>query len=235
MQTVYEALQGIGKGRSDRQRSGAPVRRHSRLKGREGQFWRPFDPKDKSRFMLAAERFERMTRAKGDRSGRLGSVALEVLRELLRLIDYKTGRLDPSITTLCERIRRSRDAVVRALANLRAAGFLDWLRRYEPTDNEGRGPQVQQASNAYRLFLPAIALKLLGRFAAPAPAPVDDQHRRQTETATQAAMIAALPLWEQPAQLVSNSALAESLSRLARGIVQRESAKRSESRPKEDI
>jgi DNA-binding transcriptional MocR family regulator len=205
------------------------VRRHSRLKGREGLFWRPFDPQEKSRYMLAAERYERTTRAKGQRSGKLGSVAIEVLRELLRLVDHKTGRLDPSISTLCDRIRRSRDAVVRALANLRAAGFLDWIRRYEPTENEGRGPQVQQASNAYRLTLPALAMRLLGRLAKPAPIPDDHQQRRDDHKAEAAAMIDGLPLWEQPAHLVEDSDLAEILSRIARGVVERESAKQTES------
>jgi len=209
------------------------VRRHSRLEGREGQFWRPFDPRDIARYMLAAERYERATRAKGQRSGRLGPVALEVLRELMRLIDYRTGRLEPAISTLCERIRRSRDAVVRGLANLRDAGFLDWIRRYVPTDHEGRGPQVQQTSNAYRLMLPAMAAKLLGRFASHPPAPVDDQERRKADMAAHAAMIAGLPLWEQPAQIVEDDGLADALARLGRALAERESAKQPESCQKE--
>lgn len=48
----------------------------------------PFNPKDIGRYLLAAERFERAGRERGDRSGPLGAVALEVLRELVRLIDY---------------------------------------------------------------------------------------------------------------------------------------------------
>ena len=180
--------------------------------------------------MQAAERFDRVTRAKGQRCGRLGHIGLEVLRELLRLIDYKTGRLDPSIATICERVRRSRDAVTRALAALRDAGFLDWVRRYEPTDNEGqRGPQVKQTSNAYRLLLPAIAEKLLGRLWRPAPAPEDDSARREAQRAEQAAQIAALPLWEQPALMVEDSSLAAILARLGRGVAERESVERSES------
>src|SRR5579859_5921856 len=111
-----------------------PLRRHSRPAGRcEAVFWRAFNPKDAPRFMLAAERFERVGREKGKRSGPLGFVALEVLRELLRLVDYRTGRLEPALTTIMRRVRRSKDAVVRALANLRRHGFLDWLRRWEPT------------------------------------------------------------------------------------------------------
>ena len=128
-----------------------PIRRHSRPRGRcEGVFWRPFNPKDIGRYLLAAERFERAGRQKGERSGPLGAVALEVLRELVRLIDYRTGRLEPALTTIMRRVKRSKDAVVRALANLRTHGFLDWLRRWEATGDREGGPAVKQATNAYR-------------------------------------------------------------------------------------
>ena len=106
---------------------------------------------------------------KGERSGPLGSVALDVLRLFVNLIDFRTGRLEPSITTIMDRLGRSRDTIVRALKNLRAHGFIDWLRRYEPTGNEGRGPQVQQTSNAYRLSLPEKARQFLGGSARPTP------------------------------------------------------------------
>ncbi len=152
--------------------------------------------------MLAAERLERVGREPGKRNGPLGPVGLEVLRELLRLVDYRTGRLDPAITTLMDRLRRSKDAIVRALANLRAAGFLDWIRRYEPTGN-AEGPQVKQISNAYRLSLPPAAVRLLGAWAKPAPIPDDEAQRRADRAGDVAGMIAALPLWEQPAQLCS--------------------------------
>ncbi|HRM75333.1 MAG TPA: helix-turn-helix domain-containing protein, partial [Paracoccus sp. (in: a-proteobacteria)] len=55
------------------------------------------------------------------------------------LVDFRTGRLEPAIETLMRMLRRSRDAIVRALKALRSHGFLDWLRRYVPTGNEGRG------------------------------------------------------------------------------------------------
>jgi hypothetical protein len=74
------------------------------------------------------------------------------------------------------RLKRSKDAIVSALKALRAHGFLDWLRRYVPTGNEGRGPQVQQTSNAYRMFLPPTAKRLLGRLFGAPPAPDDFSH-----------------------------------------------------------
>ena len=178
-------------GRPMRPRSGAPVRRHSRTAGRcEAVFWRPFDGRDAGRYMLAAERFERINRLPGKRNGPLGPVGLEVLRDLLRLIDYRTGRLEPAITTLMRRLRRSRDAVCRALASLRAHGFLDWLRRWEPTDAKGEaGPQVKQATNAYRLTLPPQAARLLGFMAGSCPVPEDHQHALDGRRAAARAMV----------------------------------------------
>ena len=108
--------------------------------------------KEGAKIVLAARRFELVTRQPGARSGALGFVALEVLDFLANLVDWKTGRLDPSLDYIMGRLKRSRDAIVRALSALRAHGFLDWIRRYVPTGNEGRGPQVRQTSNAYRLF-----------------------------------------------------------------------------------
>jgi hypothetical protein len=177
-----------------------PVRRDSVLRGSEGRLWRPFKRQEVSRYMLAAERYDLAGRigARQDRTGQkngpLGHVALDVLRQLLRLIDYRTGQLDPSINGLAARIGRSAAAVVAALARLRDHGFLDWLRRYEPTGNTGKGPRVQQTTNAYRLHLPPRAERLLP---AAAPAPADHVHRATALAAEAKAMIDGLPLWEQ--------------------------------------
>jgi hypothetical protein len=147
----------------DPRRTGEKIRRGSQLAGRcESRLWRPFAREDARRYMLAAERYERATRAPGRRTGVLGHVGLEVLREMLHLVDYKTGRLEPKIGTICDRIKRARKTVVRAMAALRFAGFLDWVRRYVPTGETGFGVQVKQTSNAYRLSLPAVAERLLG-------------------------------------------------------------------------
>jgi len=202
---------------------GAPVLRHSREAGRcEGVFWRPFNGKDSARYMLAAERFERARREPNKRNGPLGPVGLEVLRDLLRLIDYRTGRLEPAITTLMRRLKRSRDAICRALSSLRRHGFLDWLRRWEPTDSPGEaGPQVKQATNAYRLSLPPQAERLLGFQAAAAPTPDDIAAELEGRRAALRAMVDALPLDEQPQALDGSSRLTEALSRLARGVMGR--------------
>lgn len=214
---------------------GTPIRRHSRPKGRcEAVFWRSFAGGQAPRYMQAAERYERAGKAAGKRVGPLGPVGLEVLREMLRLVDYKTGRLEPSITYLMVRLKRSRDAVCRALANLRRHGFLDWLRRFEIAEAHGeKGPQIKQATNAYRLVLPPAALRLLGHLGRNAPAPEDHVHAVETRRASQAAMVAALPLNETPAALGGQGKLLGALEVLAVGVMrrekERESAKQTES------
>lgn len=215
------------------ERGGSPVRRHSRTAGRcEATFWRRTDRQEMRRVVLAAEKYELATKQHGERNGALGGVALEVLRYLANLIDYRTGRLDPSIETMMRRLHRSRDAIVRALAALRRHGFLDWLRRYVPTGRD-HGPQVQQTSNAYRLSLPQRALRLLGRFAGRSPMPDDFTHAREARTAEldaykRSLSLAELPLFEGDA----DDPLTQSLARLGKSIMERESAKRTESQPR---
>lgn len=147
-----------------------PVRCQSHLASRcEALFWRRTAREDLRRIVLVAKRYELAGRLQGRRNGPLGHVGLEVLDLLANLLDRRTGRLEPSLAWLMGKLRRSRDAIVRALAALRAHGFLDWLRRYEPTGVEGRGPQVRQTSNAYRLIMPSRAARLL-----PSPSPLPD-------------------------------------------------------------
>lgn len=146
-------------------RTGAPVRRKSRMVGTcEHEVWRPFDRAEFNARMRAAEMHDRDNKEAGKRNGPLGHVALEVYRELMRRVCWKTGRLDPAIDTICGWVCRSRDAVVSALARLQAEGFLDWIRRVEPVENpEPDGPQVKQATNAYKLALPKAAADLVRR------------------------------------------------------------------------
>ena len=147
----------------------------------------------------------------------------------VNLVDFRTGRLEPSIDTIMGKVRRSRDAVVRALKALRAHGFLDWLRRYEPTGNEGRGPQVQQASNAYRLSLPEKALRLLGRFGKAPPPPDDHVASQAARTAEMDAYRKALPLDALALFEAGDNALGRALAALGKAVQKRESAKQTES------
>jgi hypothetical protein len=209
-------------------RYGQPVRRQSRLAGREGTFWQATTRQDGRKMLLAAKRYELAAREAGSRNGPLGHVALEILEFMINLVDFRTGRLDPSLDYLMGKLKRSRDAIVRALANLRTHGFLDWLRRYVPTGNEGAGPRVQQTSNAYRLSLPARAVRLLGRLLQPSPLPDDVEQAMDLRKAELAAHRASLTLAELPLFEIENPTLAASLSRLGKCLMERESAKQSE-------
>ncbi|KAB2730811.1 helix-turn-helix domain-containing protein [Brucella anthropi] len=208
-----------------------PVRRHSHIRGRsEGRIWRPTTRKDVQAILKAAEIYnEAGLHEKGERSGPLGSVALDVLRLFVNLIDFRTGRLEPSITTIMDRLGRSRDTIVRALKNLRAHGFIDWLRRYEPTGNEGRGPQVQQTSNAYRLSLPEKARQFLGRFGKAPPPPADHGQDQRAWSEAIDAYKKALPLDERTQLDVGDSPLGQALVRMAKGLMRRESDNQTES------
>lgn len=225
---MFESIGDIIEGEGGR--GGASVRRHSRTAGRcEGVFWRRTDRQEVRRIVLAARRYELAGRQPGSRNGPLGGVGIEILEFLANLVDFRTGRLEPSIDTLMRRLKRSRDAIVRALRALRTHGFLDWLRRYVSTGNEGRGPQVQQTSNAYRLSLPARALRLLGRLAQPAPAPDDFTHAQEQRRAAIEAHRENLSLGELPLFDVDDPGLAGALARLGKLVQERESAKRTES------
>ncbi|RVP06954.1 helix-turn-helix domain-containing protein [Sinorhizobium meliloti] len=212
------------------ERERTPVRRQSRAAGRcEGVFWRRTNRQEVRQIVLAARRYELTCREPGSRNGPLGGVAIEVLELFANLVNFRTGRLDPSIDFLMLKLRRSRDAIVRALKALRSHGFLDWLRRYVPTGNEGRGPQVQQTSNAYRLSLPARARQFLGRFGITPPPPDDHVQAEAERAAEMEAHRASLPMDELALFDVGNNPLGQALARLARSMKQRESAKQTES------
>jgi DNA-binding transcriptional MocR family regulator len=95
--------------------------------------------------------------------GALGLSGVLVLETLLYdFVDLMSGRLEPAIDTIAAKAKLARGTVVRALARLRAHGFLDWLRRTEPIeDADGAGPQVRQVTNAYWLKLRGRAAGLV--------------------------------------------------------------------------
>ncbi len=197
-----------------------PVRRGSQLAGTcEGAFWRRTDRQEVRRVVLAARRYELAGREKGRRNGPLGHVALEALELLANLVSYRSGRLEPSYAYLMAKLRRSKDAVHRALRALREHGFLDWLRRHEAIEVvEGPGPQIRQVSNAYRLSLPARAARLLGRLLSAPPLPDDVAAEREARAATLAEHKAGLPLSELPLAEVEDDRLARVLGELGRAV-----------------
>ena len=193
----------------------------------EATFWRSITRQEVQKILKAAQRYELHGRQPGRRNGPLGSIALEILALFGNLVSFKTGRLDPSLDWIMDKLKRSRDAVVRALKALRDHGFLDWLRRFEPIPNEGRGPQVQQVSNAYRLFAPKRALALLGRWSGRPSMPDDDAAARADRKAIEAEHVASLDLGAFASFQCGDSPLGRALAQMGKALDLRESAKRT--------
>lgn len=229
--TFFKRLGGVtsGTGADNQATDRTPIRRNSRRAGScEASFWHGTSRQEVQRILRAAQRYELEGKKPGRRNGPLGGVALELLTLFANLVSFKTGRLDPSLDWITGKLKRSRDAVVRAMKALRDHGFLDWLRRYEPVPNEGRGPQVRQVSNAYRLSAPKRALALLGRWAGRPAAPDDDQEARKDRAAMEAEHVKTLGLDGLAMFKIEDSALAKALAGLGKAIELRESAKRTE-------
>ena len=197
------------------------VRRGSRLAGScEGAWWCRTDRQEVRRVVLAARRYELVGRQAGRRRGPLGHVGLEVLDLLANLVSHRSGRLEPSYAYLMRTLRRSKDAVHRALKALREHGFLDWLRRHEKVEvlEDVPGPRVRQVSNAYRLSLPARAARLLGHWLDAPPVPDDVAQEREDRVAYLAEHKASLPLAELPLAEVEDDRLARVLGELGRAV-----------------
>ncbi len=164
-----------------------PVRSQSWKKGKEsGCYWRTINEHEARTMMQAARRLE-STRNHGQRCGLLGPVALEILQLFVNMAKACKGRLEPGLNWIALKLKRSKAAVVAALAALRRYGFLEWRRRYEPTGIEGPGPHVKQATNAYRL-IPEMAARILKRLQdAFALIPPTDDKSQNRETAAKPA------------------------------------------------
>jgi len=202
-------------------RTGQPVRRSSYRAGeREQRYWRPFNKAERNARMRAAEVYDRKHKIAGRRNGPLGAIGVDVLRELMRMIDFKTGRLEPAIATLAERLRRSRGAIVSALARLKDHGFLNWIRRFEPIeDRDAFGPQVKQVTNAYWFGLPKEAADMVRRMMGKGPLPDDEATRRKAEEEQTAAMLATVSAEDLAAFRAGNeSPLAKALASLGRRV-----------------
>ena len=128
----------------------------------EAALWQPTNMGVRDRALEGARLYELAHKKKGRRNGPIGHVGLEVLRALWNVVDFSTGRLEPSLQWLMEVTGRCRDAVVTALKRLERCGFVRWIRRFEYTGERGhRTPGVKQVSNAYALDVPDDATALL--------------------------------------------------------------------------
>ena len=103
------------------------------------------------------------------------------------------------------------------------------MRRFEPTRQDGRGPQVRQVSNAYRLSAPKRAMALLGRWSGRPSLPDDDGIARDDRKAIEANHIASLDLSGFAAFQLGDTPLGRALAQMGQALDLRESAKRTES------
>lgn len=214
---------GAGKPIGTRRMVGAPVRRNSYYAHdkRSTALWRPIahNPRDARRLIAirlkAAEWYNERNKQAGDRQGPIGDIGVRLLRELYRLVNFKTGRLEPAIETLCARVKRARSTVVIYLRKLKEHGFLDWVPRSEPTQNEGEaGPQVRQISNAYGFSLPRTAAAWVAKMLGNGPAPACELARQVAAREEFDAMLDQLSPGDQARTIVDNDELAEILGRM---------------------
>lgn len=111
-----------------------------------------------------AKEYDVVHRKPGTR-GPLTPYGIRVLEELLRLPNFRTGRLDPALDHLQKVTGYARATIVRALARLKLHGFLDWVRRSRKTGNDKEaGPQRAQTSNAYFFEIGRLAKSVRLRF-----------------------------------------------------------------------
>jgi hypothetical protein len=231
MRSIGEIVGGLEPAK--RSRSFQPVRRNSYYANdrRAERIWQRLGSNNRDARRLiaarlkAAEFYNERNKQAGDREGPIGEIGVRLLRELYRIVDYKTGRLEPAIDTLCQRISRARATVVKYLARLKAHGFLDWVRRSETVDNPGAGPQVRQITNAYGFGLPAAAAAWVKKILGNGPEPDCEIARKEADAAEVEAMLGTVDCEQQAAFIVGTEGdFAQAMASLARAVERRNSA-----------
>lgn len=113
----------------------------------------PLPKKAAIRIYHKAAEWNRRGKLAGRHGGLVGSHVLLVLHTLIfDFLNHKTGRLDPSYSTLQKATRLCRQTVATALARLKELGIIHWLRRCrEDRDEEGRFV-LRQETNAYAIL-----------------------------------------------------------------------------------
>jgi hypothetical protein len=118
----------------------------------------PLRKKQCGRLFQKARAYDRFTHrpGSGKHGGALGRIALDVLQVLMfDFLNFGTGRLDPSHAAIARKAGCCVTAVKNALRKLKALGFLTWIRRARPAEEEGRGFLLRQETNAYAILSPA--------------------------------------------------------------------------------
>lgn len=144
----------------------------------------------------------------------LTAASVRVFEEILTLSRLNKGRVYPSYDRLAEATSLGRATVARSLRILEGIGFLVRQRRFKRIeDAQGPGPRYEQTSNAYRAFLPRIALAYLPRWMRPAPPPDDAAHRAEAHAEDMEHMVKSLTCREL-AETHIGGALGKALARL---------------------
>jgi len=87
--------------------------------------------------------------------GMIGSHVLLVLHSLIfDFLNHKTGRLDPSYSTLQRATRLCRQTIATALARLKQLGIIHWIRRCREDRDEFGRFILRQETNAYAILPP---------------------------------------------------------------------------------
>lgn len=215
-----------------------PVWHNSRRVGLvEAELWTPTDIAMRERALKAARLYELAHKQKGRRNGPLGHVGLEVLSALWSVIEFSTGRLEPSLEWIMEKTGRCRDAVVTALKRLKRAGFVTWVRRFEYVTGLAayvawskanaagarHTPGVKQATNAYALRIPPEALDLIPNRRMPEP-PTPPSPAAKRQQALRALTAAQRPFRFDHYKDGFLPPLSEALKKLNNSLAERESA-----------
>lgn len=117
--------------------------------------WTTVPKKVASKIWHRARLWDRATRIKGKHGGIVGRSALSVLYALLwDCLNWRTGRLDPSIETIARRAGLGRTATIAALKRLKALRIIDWVRRAEKGHDEDGRFHIRQLTNAYGVAEP---------------------------------------------------------------------------------
>ncbi|AEH63644.1 helix-turn-helix domain-containing protein [Zymomonas mobilis] len=176
-----------------RRRTPDPVHRDSYEVGeREKSVWKPVNPQEIGAYLEAVDQYSIKTKGLSDKAVRL-------LKMLFRMVDFKTGRLEPTLDTICDRVGYARATVVKLLRQLQDLGFIRWIRRSIKVKADGKGPRRKQTSNAYGFLSPKawpdLARQVFERVMRRrnAPIPDDIDHAQEADKAETKAIVESLP------------------------------------------
>lgn len=115
----------------------------------------PMPKKAAIRIYHKAVEWNRRGKFAGRHGGLIGSHVLLVLHSLIfDFLNQKTGRLDPSYSSLQRATRLCRQTIATALARLKELGIINWIRRCREDRDEFGRFVLRQETNAYAVLPP---------------------------------------------------------------------------------